>query len=302
MANLEVLQNIASLQKNSSETIMDVIVSEELLANANYPRSYTGTIVDSTSMPNTGQFRIQYIPYYAYNEGYAVQIAWGAVTNDGLWYRRSHGATWQPWAEFATKADVVRKVIWMPDNTSIDDVIETGIYKCTTWVTAPTGNSDNQGTIVCVNYGGDTNQSWTHQTFYSAHYNKVWTRNKANVDWTDWVLVGNTRKTSFSCTPYTDITILSQNCYIQNDRAYVDVVLKRTDDGAIAPNIQHTLFSVPHVPSTPVNLNITGWWNGGSTLSAGICAGTLFTNSYGYTILTNSSTTTILRISCEYDI
>lgn len=191
MANLEVLQNIASLQKNSSETIMDVIVSEELLANANYPRSYTGTIVDSTSMPNTGQFRIQYIPYFAFNEGYAVQIAWGAVDNNGLWYRRSHGTTWQPWAEFATKADVVRKLIWMPENTSIDDVIETGIYKCTTWVTAPTGNSDNQGTIVCVNYGGGTEQSWTHQTFYSAHYNKVWTRNKANVDWTDWKMLSN---------------------------------------------------------------------------------------------------------------
>lgn len=309
MAELEIIQDIASLQKSSSETIMDVIVSEELLANASYPRSYTGTVVDSASMPSLGQFRVQYIPYFSYNEGYSVQIAWGAVDNTGLWYRKSHGGNWEAWIEYATKSDLTSnlaskldKIVIMANETSIDDVVETGIYKCEKWVTAPVGNSDNQGTIVCINYGGGASQSWTHQTFYSAHYDRVWTRNRNSKTWTDWKLSSNNGKSTFSCTASSGYTIANQNCYIQNGRAYLDVAVTKTDKTAITADSQQLIFTIPHVVSTPQNISITGWTNDGVILSGALCTGTAYTDKGVYVIVYNSSVTTMLRVKFEYDV
>lgn len=79
------------------------------MLDATYPIAYCGSVGNSSTMPNTGQFRVQYIPYFANNEGYSVQIAWGVVTNSGLWYRVASGTRWERWESFSTttKTDIL---------------------------------------------------------------------------------------------------------------------------------------------------------------------------------------------------
>lgn len=97
------------LSNTKSEYIGKAFISEEILLDATYPIAYCGSVGNSSTMPNTGQFRVQYIPYFANNEGYSVQIAWGVVTNSGLWYRVASGTRWERWESFSTttKTDIL---------------------------------------------------------------------------------------------------------------------------------------------------------------------------------------------------
>lgn len=107
--NIEtIVDKINGLSNTKSEYIGKAFVSDEILLDATYPIAYCGSVVNSSTMPNTGQFRVQYIPYFANNEGYSVQIAWGVVTNSGLWYRMANGTRWERWESFSTttKTDI----------------------------------------------------------------------------------------------------------------------------------------------------------------------------------------------------
>ena len=101
-------EQINVLSNTKSEYIGKAFISEEILLDAAYPIAYCGSVNNSSTMPNTGQFRVQYIPYFANNEGYSVQIAWGVVTNSGLWYRVASGTRWEKWENFSTttKTDI----------------------------------------------------------------------------------------------------------------------------------------------------------------------------------------------------
>lgn len=105
----EVDNEINVLSNIKSEYIGKAFISEEILLDATYPIAYCGSVGNSSTMPNTGQFRVQYIPYFANNEGYSVQIAWGVVTNSGLWYRVASGTRWERWESFSTttKTDIL---------------------------------------------------------------------------------------------------------------------------------------------------------------------------------------------------
>lgn len=102
-------EQINVLSNTKSEYIGKAFISEEILLDATYPIAYCGSVGNSSTMPNTGQFRVQYIPYFANNEGYSVQIAWGVVTNSGLWYRVASGTRWERWESFSTttKTDIL---------------------------------------------------------------------------------------------------------------------------------------------------------------------------------------------------
>lgn len=77
-------------------------LTQEIFDDATYPHPYFGTTIDLAGQPSTGQYRMIYIPYFANVEGYAVQVAVGAVTNAGLHWRKSHGTTWLEWEDAAT--------------------------------------------------------------------------------------------------------------------------------------------------------------------------------------------------------
>lgn len=105
---LATTDQINALSNTKTEYIGKSFISEEILLDATYPIAYCGSVGNSSTMPNTGQFRVQYIPYFANNEGYSVQIAWGVVTNSGLWYRVASGTRWERWESFSTttKTDI----------------------------------------------------------------------------------------------------------------------------------------------------------------------------------------------------
>lgn len=96
---------ITALQAKVSQCMSNAgygFISEDVLTNAGYPQPYVGSANNSTTMPNTGQWRVMYIPYVAPSEGYSVQVAYGCVNNDTIWYRKSHGLVWNEWKQVAT--------------------------------------------------------------------------------------------------------------------------------------------------------------------------------------------------------
>ena len=113
-------EQINVLSNTKSEYIGKAFISEEILLDATYPIAYCGSVVNSSTMPNTGQFRVQYIPYFANNEGYSVQIAWGVVTNSGLWYRMANGTIWERWENFSITAKTDILITYNQDYEPID--------------------------------------------------------------------------------------------------------------------------------------------------------------------------------------
>lgn len=79
-------------------------LSPELFDNPTHPNGYFASVDDRESpMPNipaAGHWRLLYLPYFAATEGWAAQIAVGAVENSGLCWRKARGPEWQAW-EFA---------------------------------------------------------------------------------------------------------------------------------------------------------------------------------------------------------
>ena len=72
-------------------------LTQAIFDDATYPHPYFGTAIDLAGQPTSGQYRVIYIPYFSHTEGYSVQIAVGAVGNDGLHWRKAFGKTWMPW-------------------------------------------------------------------------------------------------------------------------------------------------------------------------------------------------------------
>lgn len=106
-----VKEQINVLYDGKADYIGMSFIGEDVLSNAKYPRPYFGSANNSESMPNQGQFRVSYIPYAYYNEGYSIQMAYGCVTNKGIWYRKSHGLTWEEWEQVITDTNSIVKGI-----------------------------------------------------------------------------------------------------------------------------------------------------------------------------------------------
>ena len=94
-----------------------------IIEDATYPTAYVCSINGRDYMPNTGYFRILYLPYFAYEQGYAVQVAFGAVGNDGLWFRKANGETWENWKQVMQADGSVPMSGWLtvPNVINISD-------------------------------------------------------------------------------------------------------------------------------------------------------------------------------------
>ena len=77
-------------------------LTQAIFDDTTYPHPYFGTVAGLVGQPSTGQYRVIYIPYFSSAEGYAVQIAVGAVSNDWLHWRKAVGCDWQEWHTAAT--------------------------------------------------------------------------------------------------------------------------------------------------------------------------------------------------------
>ena len=82
-------------------------LSAELFNDSTHPSGFFASVDDRDmtvpNIPAPGHWRLLYLPYFAASEGWATQIAVGAVENSGLCWRKAWGPEWQPW-EFAVTA------------------------------------------------------------------------------------------------------------------------------------------------------------------------------------------------------
>lgn len=148
----ELERKINDLSNTKSEYIGKAFVSDEILLDATYPIAYCGSVGNSSTMPNTGQFRVQYIPYFANNEGYSVQIAWGVVTNSGLWYRVASGTRWEKWESFSTttKTDISSLLNGWTCNASFPNVVIQKTGNIATMTAVLQDGVKTAGTQLCV--------------------------------------------------------------------------------------------------------------------------------------------------------
>lgn len=99
------ITSLANLRPSQSNKVAQLgKLSPELFDNPTHPNGYFASVDDRASpMPNipaAGHWRLLYLPYFAATEGWAAQIAVGAVENSGLCWRKARGPEWQAW-EFA---------------------------------------------------------------------------------------------------------------------------------------------------------------------------------------------------------
>lgn len=65
-----------------------------------------------------------------------------------------------------------------------------------------------------------------------------------NTEFSGWTKFSTTTKTDISFTPSAGHTVESQKCYIQNDRVYFNIQIKRTDGGLFPKNQEINLGSI----------------------------------------------------------
>ena len=96
------------------------------------------------------------------------------------------------------KASLLRYNNLHDDETDINTLVSTGIYRCSTFINYPPEHISSQGTVFVFNYGygnssvntaiiGDSSL-WITQIFLSAHNNSMWKRYVSDKTITSWVL------------------------------------------------------------------------------------------------------------------
>lgn len=100
-------------------------LTQAVVDDATYPHPYFGSTIDIAGLPSGGQYRVIYVPYFSNAEGYSVQIAIGAVGNDGLHWRKSWGKEWKQWNTAPTATPP--QELALPLATGY---IKAGLYAC----------------------------------------------------------------------------------------------------------------------------------------------------------------------------
>lgn len=81
-------------------------MTQDIFNDPTYPHAYVCSADDINAgvsgLPAAGHWRILYIPYFASDEGWSVQVAVGAVANSGLCWRKASGTVWGSWESAAT--------------------------------------------------------------------------------------------------------------------------------------------------------------------------------------------------------
>lgn len=102
-----VAAELAELSSQLSNALSNIgRVTQDIFNDPTYPHAYVCSADDINTgvsgLPAAGHWRILYIPYFASNEGWSVQVAVGAVTNSGLCWRKASGTVWGSWESAAT--------------------------------------------------------------------------------------------------------------------------------------------------------------------------------------------------------
>ena len=107
-------------------------ISAELFDDPTYSNGYFASVEDVTdpkpNMPAAGHWRLAYLPYFAAAEGWATQIAVGAVENSGLCWRKASGTEWKKWEFAATTTPPEETTLPLVGDATSSD--EHGGYKC----------------------------------------------------------------------------------------------------------------------------------------------------------------------------
>ena len=79
---------------------------------------------------------------------------------------------------------------------NLNNLLSTGIYRCTTFTNYPSDSPDGQGTVITINYGAGNNNTasgtagvdnmWVKQIFISPHTNTLWCRVIAGTSIGEW--------------------------------------------------------------------------------------------------------------------
>ena len=102
-----VAAELAELSSQLSNALSNIgRVTQDIFNDPTYPHAYVCSADDINAgvsgLPAAGHWRILYIPYFASNEGWSVQVAVGAVANSGLCWRKASGTVWGSWESAAT--------------------------------------------------------------------------------------------------------------------------------------------------------------------------------------------------------
>lgn len=126
---------------------------------------------------------------------------------------------------------------------------------------------------------------------------RIFFRLKTSSGWQTWQQIATTTKTPFSCTASTGISILSQNCFIQNDISYIQCTAKKTDGSLFADTKAIKLFDIPSGVSTArMSLSITGYSGEGSVLTPISGTATRYNNDV-YVMLINPTNINSISVS-----
>lgn len=102
-------------------------MTQDIFNDPTYPHAYVCSADDINAgvsgLPAAGHWRILYIPYFASNEGWSVQVAVGAVANSGLCWRKASGTVWGSWESAATATPPQEFELPLADNV-------TALYGC----------------------------------------------------------------------------------------------------------------------------------------------------------------------------
>ena len=83
-----------------------------------------------------------------------------------------------------SSTDVFLQKVIKVDNTDVDAIYQTGIYRSSTWINSP--GSDAQGTLIVINYNGNVANGWYKHIFISPHTNSILERIHIGSTYNNW--------------------------------------------------------------------------------------------------------------------
>ena len=162
-------------------------ITQELLDNPAYPTAYIGSCFALSGLPFAGHWRVVYLPYHDWWEGYGSQIAVGAVEDEKMYVRNATGTTWGNWVQFATTDQLNPVAIGAAYNgicSNIDTHDLSGIFG-TDSSAGGTFPSEAGGSIgVVIHRTWDVN--YKEQVFLSFFTGQMYHRIMRSGTWEDW--------------------------------------------------------------------------------------------------------------------
>ena len=126
--------------------------------------------------------------------------------------------------------DCLKKVIIMPQGTSVKACYENGIYKSFGWLDYPSELVDGQGTLVVTNHAGESVYGWVEQEFITPHVNERFISAIRAGEFSGWEKIAKTTMTRFTCTPNAGYKVSNQFSYFVGKEFVVTLAVSKEDD------------------------------------------------------------------------